>query len=177
VLKYPDVLRIDLEDTISGNFLLWRNDSLYRAKRGQVSLAIRDTNALLHVLGGWRLRNKEDALLRWKQAGITTDKCYITRFNKRKVLVLGAANASEKVPQVWIDVRRGYTHRALLRVRENDWQEIRCSQQKKIAGKWVETFIEIYQNETLIQKEYYQDIQVDPKIDHRKLSVLPPSHR
>lgn len=173
LLVYPDVLRIDIDDTVSGNYVLWRNDSLYRAKKGKLVQALPDTNALLHVLGGWKFRQEMNGQ-RWKQAGINPTRCFTTRYKRRKVWVIGASKAGENQPQVWIDARRGYTHKVILRSNSDQWQEIICLKHKKIAGRWVETQVDFYLDGKLVQREFYQDIQVDKPHDGWKTKALLP---
>jgi hypothetical protein len=170
-IRNPDRFRMDFGPADSGNAVIYRGDSAYRFRSGQLrSTTINNNEGLIFLLGGMFFYPLDQTL------HILTDSLHYDltqskedNWNGHAVYVIGKDGAN----QLWIDRQ----NLLLLRMIKVDAQtmDARFEDWKPFGGGWSETKCEFYIDGKLIQVEIYTDckagIDLQDKIfDPSKLS-------
>lgn len=164
-MVYPRMFRIDTDVPDSGNCVIFRNDSAYIFKAHKLVKSRVDSNELLFMLGGMYFADSYDEVVnRFSAMGYDALKGYSTRLNGADVYVIGAANADEKVNQLWIDQKH---LRVVKFIKfESGKQEVGVfTGHKKVGKGWCETEVAFYIDGKLLQRESYRDIVGDEEYD------------
>lgn len=162
-LEYPDKLRIDLGDINLGNAVIFRNDSIYSFKGGELKKAAPRKNTLTFLLGGMFFYSFDDVLEKLQEEGYNVEKGYPTTFKGDKVWVVGAENEGEKVNQIYINMDHLYINRVIF-FKEGKKVDGHFEDHQQFGDTWCETRVTFYVDDILYQAEYYEDIEVNPEL-------------
>lgn len=156
----PDKFRIDFGVSTTGNFVIYRSDSLFAYKEGKQTAARPQKNDLLFLLGGMYFYDKPAFLERMQAFGFKTDKSFATKLNGKDVIVIGTAQAGEKVNQLWFDAERKILLK-ILKYQGEVEDEVLFEDHQKTGKAWIEGKVSFKRNGQLIQTEYYHDFKAD----------------
>ena len=168
-ILFPDKLRIDIEPVANNNAIIFRNDSTYSIRNGQVKAARNEENDLIFLLGGMYSYPAEKVIAKMKKLGYDLSKAYDTEWQGRPVYVIGAANKNDKVNQLWIDKENLYMVRILKFGKEN--MEGIFENHIKVSDNWTETKATFYFEGKLAQVETYHNYRATPSLDERIFDV------
>jgi hypothetical protein len=173
VIKYPVLFRMDFGDTTSGNFAIYRSDSVYRYKDKKQVRAAADVNDLIFLLGGMYFYPYDLAVKRFSEIDIDLSKSYTTQMNGRGVYVLGANSDTDTTAQVWIEKERLILLRH-IRYQKGDKLDAVFEHHKQFGKGWVETLVTFYKNGKKRQVEHYHDIKTGKPVDEGKFALPNP---
>lgn len=164
VLVYPDKLRIDINDALSGNAIFYVNDSSYRFHNNVLKIKSYQPHDLLFVLGGMYSFNLDEVYKRLKKMGYNTDKYFETTWKGQKVIVVGTDKEETESNQFWVDKEKLVTVR-ILNNKDGQKSEVLCEDYIKLGNNWCETKIEFFINGKLRQTEKYTEIKDNINVD------------
>ena len=163
-ISYPDKFRIDFGDPKEGNAVIFRNDSVYNFRSGQLKNKSLDKNDLTFLLGGLYFYTLEEVFAQLKSFHYDLNKFHEDRWDGRDVYVIGALSPQEKTNQLWIDKENLILVR-MIKYDDSSKEEGVFGNHIKAGGGWSETTAVFYVNDKLIQKEFYSDCQANPSLD------------
>jgi len=159
-ILFPDKFRIDFGDPSIGDAVIYRNDSLYDFRKGQLKTRKAEKNDLTFLLGGLYFYPFKDVLEQLKAFHYDLSKIHEDRWKGRAVYIIGANNNSEKLNQLWIDKERMILVR-LLKFDDGRKEDAIFENHIQVGGGWTETMVSFYMDGKLLQKEYYHNCQAN----------------
>lgn len=159
-IEFPDKFRIHFGDKAEGNYVLFKNDSVYNFRRNVFSKSRADSNSLLLILGGMFYRSFEETLLRLKNAGYNTQLLSEQTWETKEVVVLGASQGDLSANQVWFDKTNMKVIRIIEKLNANDNMDMRFESYQDWCKGHVETKVAFYRNGKLEQVEEYYDLKI-----------------
>lgn len=158
-IEFPDKFRIDFGNKALGNFVIFKNDSSYRYKNGELKTKKPDANTLLLLLGGMYYRSLEDVLARLEKAGYNTTILSKQRLNRQKVYVVGAAKGDVSSNQIWISKKTWRVVRIIEKTGENSSMDISFDRHQAHCKGYVESKVTFKRNGKTEQVEEYEAIK------------------
>lgn len=158
-IEFPDKFRIHFGDKAEGNYVLFKNDSVYNYRKGMFTKSRADSNSLLLILGGMFYRSFEDACLRLKFSGYNINLLSEQNWETKEVVVLGAAQGDLSVNQIWFDKKTLKVIRIIEKINANDSMDMRFESYQNWCKGHVETKVAFYRNGKLEQVEEYFDLK------------------
>jgi hypothetical protein len=159
LVSFPDRFTIFFGDTAKGNYVHFRNDSVYSFRHRELIKAGADSNVLLLLLGGMYYRQIDDVAARLKKSNYDPAKFSVQKWNGVKVFVYGAESGDTLSNQFWVNANT----LAIVRIREKmnarDHMDMRFESHQKLCGGYVETRVSFRRNGRLEQVEEYYDIR------------------
>ncbi len=162
-VEFPDRFRINFGDGGTGNFVIFKNDSVFNYKENKLVKMRADPNTLLLLLGGMYYRELPDVQTRLKQAGFDTGILSEQTWNKQPAYVIGALANDLAANQVWIDKKTLCVLRIIEKINGKDNMDMRFEAHQDWCKGYVETKVSFRRNGKLEQVEEYFDIKVAEK--------------
>ncbi len=159
-VEFPDRFRINFGEQAVGNFVIYKNDSVFNYKEKKLVKKRADPNTLLLLLGGMYYREFDDVLTRLKQAGYDTGVLSEQNWNKQAVYVVGAVANDVTSNQFWIDKKTQRVLRVIEKINDKDYMDMRFEAHQDWCKGYVETKVSFRRNGKLEQVEEYYDIKV-----------------
>lgn len=159
VIEFPDKFRIHFGDKAEGNYVLFKNDSVFNYRKSQFLKSRADSNSLLLILGGMFYRSFDDVLLRLKNSGYNTNVLSEQNWKSNEVVVLGALQGDLNTNQIWFDKTTMKVIRIIERLNASDTMDMRFESYQNWCKGHVETKVAFYRNGKLEQVEEYYDIK------------------
>lgn len=159
VIEFPDKFRIHFGEITEGNYVLFKNDSVYNYRKSKFFKSRADSNSLLLILGGMFYRSFEETLLRLKSAGYNTSILSEQTWEGREVVVIGAAPGDLSSNQIWFDKTSMKVIRIIEKLNANDSMDMRFEAYQNWCKGHVETKVAFYRNGKLEQVEQYYDLK------------------
>lgn len=156
-VQFPDKFRINFGGKTDSNFVVFKNDSVFRYRKGRFVKSRRDSNTLLLLLGGMFYREWNDVKKRVNDAGYNLSVSSEQTWQGKEVFVIGAKAGDETSNQFWIDKKTG---RGLRIIEKNgpDIMDMRFEEHRDWCKGYVETRVSFRRNGKLEQVEQYYDI-------------------
>lgn len=159
----PDKFRIDFGDQSQGNFVIYRNDSLFSYRSGVLKRSMEQDNDLLFLLGGMYFYDYTEVKKRLIKYGFDIKKGHETIFNGKKVFVVGAGSEEEVTNQLWYDSEKHVLLR-MIRYDGNQKEDVIFEGHQPVGKAWIESKIRFYRNGKLLQVEHYHDFRSNNKV-------------
>lgn len=159
-IVFPDKFRIDFGDKKEGNAVIYLKDSVYSFRKGKLMHTGFNDDDLTFLLGGMYSYPFDSVKAKLQKQGYSLDKFHEDSWQGQPAYVIGAANATEKSNQIWIDKKRLIVLKFIKYNRDNKEEGI-FSGHKQFGKGWSETACDFYVNDKLIQKEKYYDCKAD----------------
>jgi hypothetical protein len=156
-IAYPDMLRIDIGSTNSGNGIIFRKDSTYVFNSNKITRSIKNENELIFFLGGLYFVPFDDVLAHFKALNYDLPKFHTSTWKGHPVYVIGADKDDEKVNQLWIDQDKLVPVR-FIKYDDKSKEEGLFEQHIPLKNAWSETKCTFYVNDKLLQVEKYHDV-------------------
>jgi hypothetical protein len=161
----PDKLRIDIEPFDAGNSIIFRGDSTYNFRAGQLRSASKDENDLIFLLGGLYFYTWDNAVAKLKSLDYDLTKTYETEWKGKPVYVIGASDKDDITSnQLWLDKKELFLVRMLEKARGTT-EECIFENHVKVGGGWSETKASFYFGGKLLQVETYSDYAMPATLD------------
>lgn len=162
-MQFPCNFRIDFGEK-SQNTNLYRNDSLYVFRKGKQVHKEYYLQDFMIMSGRFYTQPIDSTLKQLRAIGVNPNLFYTTIFKGEEVYVIGSEKGEDR-PQIWLSAIKRVVLKHYLKAKETDDITIVVfDQYVKIKGHWIETWLEFYHGETLIQTERYYDIDVKPNL-------------
>ncbi len=159
-INYPKYFRIQFGMN-NGNYVLFQNDSSYRYDFGVLKEKKYSPNRLLFMVGGFVFYPYKTSLEKINSFGIDLNVSYTTELNGKKVRVIGSKPNDFTKNQWWIDEKTLQVLRIIEEVSPQVMMRYDFKNFEFIDKKfYIENEVWVYQNEVLVQKEYYRDIKI-----------------
>jgi len=158
-IEFPDKFRIDFGDKSTGNFVIFKNDSVFNYKKNELVKTHADSSTLLLLLGGMFYRNLDDVLRRIKNAHYDLKIVSIQKWNSSDTYVVGAKEKDLSVNQIWIDKKTLRVMRILEKMNEEDTMDMRFEAHQDWCTGYMETKVSFRRNGKLEQVEEYFNIK------------------
>lgn len=162
-IEFPDKFRIDFGDRKAGNFVVFKNDSVFNYKNREMVSSRPDSSTLLLLLGGMFYRKLDDVLNRVRAANYTTKILSVQKWNGQDTYVIGAKENDLSSNQVWIDKKTLRVMRIVEKMNEEDTMDMRFEAHQDWCNGYVETKVSFRRNGVLEQVEEYFDVKVADK--------------
>lgn len=165
--QMPGKLRIDFAPLDSQRVAIFRNDSVYSLRGGTVLRSRPYVHALLILLGDVYAAPPESTAGRLAVLGFDLYKLHESRWEGRRIYVVGALVGDSTSSQFWVDAERLY----LVRMIENapgpngGLTDARILAHRRFGNIWVESEMVFLRNGQEVQREIYNDITVNPPLD------------
>lgn len=156
-VQFPDKFRINFGDKADGNYVVFKNDSVFRYRKGQFVKSRPDSNSLLLLLGGMFYREWDDVKKRVEEAGFKLSVSSEQVWQGKEVFVIGAKAGDEKSNQFWIEKKSGRGVR-IIESNGADVMDMRFEEHQDWCKGYVETRVSFRRNGKLEQVEQYYDI-------------------
>ena len=166
-VEFPDKFRIVFGEKFKGNYVIFRNDSVYNYRRSELVRSSTDSNTLLLLLGGMYYRDVEDVARRLQAKGYDLEVSSPQRWNGSSVYVIGALPGQDLKNQIWVDHHTLKIVRIIEKMNANDWMDMRFDSHQKLCNGWVENKVSFYRNGKLEQVEEYYDIKENVPFDSK----------
>mgnify|MGYP000878742364 CR=1 FL=1 len=158
-IEFPDKFKIAFNGKNGDNFVLFRNDSLYRFKQNRCVLSKRDSSILLLILGGMYYRDFKDVLTRLNKNKFNTSVLSHQSWKSQAVVVIGARVGETEANQIWIDEKTYKVLRIIEKLSDQDIMDMRFEAHDPWCKGFVETKVSFRRNGKLEQVEEYYDIK------------------
>ena len=158
-IEFPDKFRIDFGDKTSGNYVIFKTDSAYSFKKGQLVKRRYDSNTLLLLLGGMYYRNIDSVITRLKKENYITTILSNQTWENRSVYVIGAREDDPLANQIWIDRETLQVVRIIEKMDSGDMMDMRFESHYKLCKGFIENKVSFRRNGQLEQVEEYYNIQ------------------
>lgn len=157
-IELPDKFRIEFGDRANKNYVLFKNDSSFSYKKGELTKKKSDENILLLLLGGMYYRDLDDVLKRLERAEFNLNKLSEQKWNNEDVYVIGAESNELNTNQIWINKNDFRVLRIIERYSPKDVMDIRFETHQPSCKGFIETRVSFHRNGKLEQLEEYLDI-------------------
>ena len=158
-MRLPDQLVIKFEDFSSGNGMLFRNDSLYQFRDGEIAGSRPMIHPLL-VLGFSVYKQPvEKTITALNSLGFDFSKFHKREYEGRQVYVVGADAGDETSNQFWIEKDRLLFVRSIQNFGNGRIQDIRFNKYEKLGSGWIAAEVLFYSNDKLSLRETYSKIR------------------
>ena len=163
-VQYPDKFRIDLGLPSIGTAVIYRNDSSYFFREGQLARGSKEFMPFLMLEGGLKCMNVEEIMDRMNTFGYDVNQFRSDRWEDRKVYVMGAEAADDlQSKQIWVDAERLIPLRRIDPQPDGKVMEVVYSGFEKHDGGWIETRVDFFltddeKKRSLLQVEFYKEI-------------------
>lgn len=162
-IEFPDKFRIDFGNRQAGNFVIFKNDSVFNYKKSELVSMRSDSSTLLLLLGGMFYRKLDDAMNRIRNAKYNTKILSLQKWNNEETYVIGAKENDLKSNQVWINKKTLRVMRIIEKISDEDMMDMRFEAHNEWCNGYVETKVSFRRNGILEQVEEYFDIKVVDK--------------
>lgn len=159
IIEFPDKFRIDFGDKANGNFVVFKNDSVFNYKGNKLAKMRADSNSLLLLLGGMYYRPIDDVLARIKAQGYDLNTISSQKWDGEEVFVMGAGENDFSKNQIWIDKKTLRVLRIVEALNEKEQMDMRFEAHQDWCKGYVETKVSFRRNGKLEQVEEYYDIK------------------
>ena len=163
-IAYPDMLRIDIGGTKSGNGIIFRKDSTYLFHNNKITRSLKNENELIFFLGGLYFVPFDDVLAHFKALHYDLSKFHSSVWKGKPAYVIGADKDDEKINQLWIDQDKMIPVR-FIKYDDNSKEEGLFEDHIALKNVWSETKCSFYINDKLLQVETYHDVTPGGPID------------
>lgn len=159
-IEFPDKFRINFDDTLKGNFVIFKNDSSYNYRNFELKKTSYNSNSLLLLLGGMYYRNFDDVISRLDKEHYNTDALSHQKIGKEHFYVIGAFRDDTLSNQIWVSKK----NLRVVKIVENwdgrDRMDMRFEAYQPNCKGFVETKVSFRRNGKLEQVEEYYNIKV-----------------
>jgi len=156
-IVYPDLLRIDINDTKGNRSVIFRHDSTYAIAKNKVVRSDNKENELIFFLGGMYFMPFDKVLSHFADLHYDLSKFHTSTWKGKPVYVLGDDKDGDKVNQLWIDQEKMVAVR-FIKYDNNTKEEGHFENQIPLNKAWSETKCSFYINDKLLQVETYHDL-------------------
>lgn len=170
-LLFPDRFRIDFGPLENKTAVIYRNDSSFFFRKGELMRSGPEYNELLLLEGGVATYSYDTLVARMERFGYDLDKFHLNHFHGEPVYVIGAEPGDLESKQVWLHRNLLATVRRLDPAEEGPFVEVIFDDFVSQGGAWIETWVEFYLDGQLYQTERYNDI--DTKADVKEILFDP----
>lgn len=164
-IQYPNLFRMDFGDRKSLNRNLFRNDSIYVLRNGELVHRGKEIQEFMILEGATYAVSVDSTLTMLKDIGLNTDYFYTIINKGRKTFVIGAQRGDSISPQIWVDAEWRNSVKRISKSKSGGTLKVIYDDFKMIDGYMLESWLEFYLDDILIQTERYNDIKVNPKLD------------
>ena len=159
-IEFPDKFRIDFGDRSKGNYVVFKHDSVFNYKKGELVKTRADSSTLLLLLGGMFYRELDDVLKRIRHAKYDVRVLSLQKWKGLDTYVIGAKEGDLRSNQVWIDKKTLRVMRIVERINEEETMDMRFEAHHDWCKGYGETKVSFRRNGKLEQEEEYYDIKV-----------------
>jgi outer membrane lipoprotein-sorting protein len=163
-IKFPNDFRIDFGNPDSGNAVIFKNDSSYFFRSGQIAQVRRYEDDLLFLLGGMYFYQFDEVTTKMKLFGYDLDKFHEDTGKGKDVYVIGAGKGEDSVNQLWVE-KGNYSPVRMIKYENKNKEEAFFENHVKLGGGFTETLVHFFINDKLLQVEKYHDLKSDVEIN------------
>ena len=163
-IQYPDKFRIDFGDRANGNTNLYRNDSIYVYREHELVHGGSELQEFLLMEGDIFYYPTDTVLSRLRKRNINPDIFTKTTYNNEAIYIIGAEEGDLNRPQIWLHAEHFYPVRRITTAKNGKLIDVRYHNHVQKSGHWIESRVDIYINDKLIQLEKYTDIEVKSEL-------------
>lgn len=158
-IEFPDKFRIRFGPVAEGNFVVFRNDSVFNYKAGALAKKRADQNTLLLLLGGMYYRKVGEVIERLKTKAYNLDVYSEQEWMNVPVYVIGAKKNDLVSNQVWVDKKTLRVVRIIESMNERGVMDMRFEKYQEWCKGFVETKVSFRRDGKLEQVEEYYNIR------------------
>lgn len=162
----PGRLRIDLAAEHNGDGVIYRADSLYAFRDGELVQAQRRRNELMILGFDVYAQPPERTLAVLADEGFDLTKLRRDTWQGRPVYVVGASAGDSRSAQFWIDGERLVFVRLVQPLEQDPTRtmDIRFDAYEPLAGGWIAPLVVFLLDGAEVMREEYFDVEADPQL-------------
>lgn len=172
-IEFPDKFRIDFGNAVSGNFVIFKNDSSYNYKHFALTKKSYDANTLLLLLGGMYYRSLEDVTARLQKENYQLAVLSTQKWRKQSVYVIGAQSGDTLSNQIWISKKSWRVVRIIEKMKNGHTMDMTFDEHQKHCKGYVETKVTFRDNGKIEQQEEYYNIKTVEKFPPHVFNPTP----
>lgn len=157
-IEFPDKFKIEFGSKGSGDFVVFKNDSVFNYQKNKFVKSRIDSNTLLLLLGGMYYRSLEDVINRLQKAKYNLSTYSEQVWNGKSAFVIGAKQGELDLNQFWVDKNTFCVLRIIEKMQNSDMMDMRFESHQKLCNGFVENKVSFRRNGHLEQVEEYFDI-------------------
>ncbi|MBA3259533.1 MAG: hypothetical protein H0T68_08725 [Gemmatimonadales bacterium] len=166
-LTAPGLLRIDVAPLDSMNTLIFRNDSIYDFRGGNLDRSAPVVHPLLVLGFDVYLQPVAETLRKLRGLKFDLSKLHETTWQGRPTYVVGAAAGDSTSPQFWIDKERLYFVRSLEPSQKNPatMLDTRFEKYRRMGDGWLELEVVFLAGGEVKMREEYIEPRIGMELD------------
>ena len=161
-IEFPDKFRINFGDSTKGNFVIFKNDSVYNYRNFELKSKRYDANTLLLLLGGMYYRNFDDVIARLQKENYNTNVLSTQKLGKESMYVIGAQKGDTLSNQLWVSKHDLRVVRIIEKMDAESWMDMTFDSYQKHCRGFVETKVTFKRNGKKEQVEEYYNMKDVP---------------
>jgi outer membrane lipoprotein-sorting protein len=158
---YPSFFRID-RDIEQKNYVVYRNDSTYNFRDGELYESLDKPATHLLFKGGLYFMSLDESLEKLKKYNYKSNKFRKDVFKGQQAYVVG-----DSTNQFWLHAKDFYCLRRIYTTENGNKVDVVYDDFKKLDNGWVEQKVTFYVNGVERLNEFYKDIKTRPEFDPR----------
>jgi hypothetical protein len=160
--RIPGMLRIDIAPVDSGKTILFRSDSVYQFKAGQVQASVPFVHPLMVLGFDVYADPPETTLGKLTRMGFDLSRIREDTWQGRPVYVVGAAPGDSTSRQFWVDQKRLLFVRLLEPARNGSGiLETQFNKYQPLGKGWISVEVRFSVNGETVTTEEYSDVRGD----------------
>lgn len=163
-IQYPKNFRIDFGQKLDGNRNLYRQDSIYALRKGEIVHKADEIQQFLLIEGGIYFEDIDTILKKLQTVGVNTSLFRKDIYMGHEVYIIGAEKDDLSTPQIWLDPRYRSAVKRIMQLPGGQLLDVRYETYEKVDGYWTETYLEFYMDGQLFQTEQYHNVQMNPDL-------------
>ena len=163
-IVFPDYFRITFGESKEGNAIIYIKDSSFLFKNSKLIRSELRTDDITLLIGGMYFMPLDTAIAKIAKEGFDITKVHESKWQGKKVYVIGSSTDDEKLSQLWIDKEKLVVVR-FIKYLPTMKQEAIMTDHKKMGKSWMEKTVIFNLNDKLYQKEKYYNEKVNTEID------------
>ena len=161
-IDYPKKFRIDYGPLSEGNAVIFDKDSVWIFKENNFIKKAYSPREFLLMKGGLYHLSVEETITQLKEYGYNTNIFKKDVLNGKPVYIIGAEIGDLTSKQFWLDAENFYMVRRISSQKKT--LDVIYSDHIFSNGGWVEQVVEFWVDGVYVQKEFYKDIDTNPKL-------------
>jgi hypothetical protein len=168
-IRPAGLVRVDIAPLSNRNGFMYRADSMYVFRAGQVTVTKANERwiTMLLLVDIYALP-VERSLTRLRELGVDVSRTYNTEWNRKPVVVVGATAGDTVSAQAWFDRDQLYPVRVIQPASAAYPRiDFQIDGHRFMSGGWIETEIRIVIDGRIVTKECYGEIRADANLPDR----------
>lgn len=170
-IELPGKVRSNIGNIEEGNCEIVKNDTQFVFRNSKLNSKRRAIHSVLLLGFDVYLQNPDKTYEQLKESDFNLEKLYETKWQNKKVYVVGSTEGDTTSNQFWIDKKHFYLVRLIQKTQTGKLLEVEFTNIKKLGNGWIATELIFKLNGKLAFIEEYLDYRIPERIDPENFNV------